>query len=501
MKRVFAVCMGTLAVFAAACGGSAGSAAPGTKSATDVAANGMNQSFAGQNKCNPKTADRPFIIEWDATDMSSLESRAANDIIFVKYEGCDLKVIDSCVNDSVKGSFGSYKPVEWTSGSLEALDINNSGDLYAKLPLGAATLGGRVEGGEKFHMEYFVSGTRTATRDTVYRGDLAAVKSCKEATHFVYAYNLGAFALGAQSNLKASVGGSAFGFGAGGDRSSSSKADKQGGLLSSCRTDSASEVQSCKVPIRLTLHEITDGQSDDATAAQAPDTPDAMNLAGKLQATTKKEHDAQDHADTARTKMNSRDGAGCLAELDQHDKLDPRPLGMSSNSGSYLAAMRGQCLMLAGKCDAGKQVYRKAMEKMIGANQGPEQIDKGVDAIAGMNCQGSSMSPRDQLQKASMELTNGAYMSKKTPAQCQAAYDTVKRVGPSVKPRDDDDATALKNLMTVGPAGAACFAKAGDCDGAMRVAKAEFPNQTDDTLKRMLPSLTNRKCPKAAAAP
>src|ERR1017187_7751279 len=133
MKRWLAMGLSAFGFLAVACGGGGGGVAPGTKSATDVQTTGMSQSFAGQNKCNPKNAERPFIIEWDATDMSSFESRAANDVIFVKYEGCDLKVIDSCVNDSVKGSFGSYKPVEWTSGSLEALDINNSGDLYAKL--------------------------------------------------------------------------------------------------------------------------------------------------------------------------------------------------------------------------------------------------------------------------------------------------------------------------------------------------------------------------------
>lgn len=494
MKRWLAVGMSAFGFLAVACGGAANGVAPGTKSVAEVQSSGMSQSFAGQNKCNPKNADRPFIIEWDATDMSSFESRAANDIIFVKYEGCELKVIDSCVEDSVKGSFGSYKPVEWTSGSLESLDINNQGDLYAKLPLGAASLGGRVDGGEKFHMEYFVSGTRTATRDTVYRGDLAKVKSCAKATHFVYAYNLGAFALGAQSNLKATVGGSAFGFGAGGDRSSSSKADKQGGLLSSCRSDSASEVQTCKVPIRLTLHEITDGDNEDATAATAPETSDAMNLAGKLQANTKKEHDAQDHADAARIKMNSRDGKGCLAELDQHDKLDPRPIGLSTNSGSYLAMERGECLMLSGKCDAGKDVYRKALEKSAGANMSPEQLDKGVDAWAGMNCQGGSMSPRDQLQKASMELTNGAFMSKKTSAQCQAAYDIVKRVGPSVKPRDDDDANTLDNLKNIKMSAPRCFAHAGDCDSAIRILKADNPNQTDAAIKGMIPIFTNKKC-------
>ena len=45
----------------------------------------MGQTFAGANKCNPENHLRPFIIEWDATDMSSFESYAANDIVFVKY--------------------------------------------------------------------------------------------------------------------------------------------------------------------------------------------------------------------------------------------------------------------------------------------------------------------------------------------------------------------------------------------------------------------------------
>ena len=309
MNRKHAACFGTLAALLGACGGT-GSIAPGTKTAGEVAAAGMSQTFAGKNKCNAKTHDRPFIIEWDATDMSSFESRAANDVIFVKYEGCDLQVIDTCVDDSVKGAFGSYKPVEWTSGSLESLDINDEGDLYAKLPLGAASLGGRVEGGEKFHMEYFVSGTRSATRSAVYRNEIASVPGCAGATHFVYAYNLGAFALGSQSNMKGSVGGSAFGFGVGGDRSSSSKADKQGGVLSTCRADSAKELDTCKVPIRLTLHEIAAGDSPDAKSAQAPETPSALNLAGKIQANNDRERKAGDLYQSALVKMRASDGEG-----------------------------------------------------------------------------------------------------------------------------------------------------------------------------------------------
>ena len=40
----------------------------------------------------------------------------------------------------------------------------------------------------------------------IRRNDLAAVPACKEATHYVYAYNLGAFALGSQRSIKGDVG-------------------------------------------------------------------------------------------------------------------------------------------------------------------------------------------------------------------------------------------------------------------------------------------------------
>ena len=67
----------------------------------------MDQTFAGQNKCNPNNHLRPFIIEWDATDMSSFEAITANDVVFVHYEGCELTVLDGCRNDQIRGSLGA----------------------------------------------------------------------------------------------------------------------------------------------------------------------------------------------------------------------------------------------------------------------------------------------------------------------------------------------------------------------------------------------------------
>ena len=426
----------------------------------------MDQTVAGKNKCNPKAHDRPFVIEWDATDMSSFEARASADVIVVKYEGCDMKVLDSCVNDSVKGSIGSYKPVDWTSGSLEVIDIKSDADLYAKLPLGAATIGGRVESGEQFHMEYFVSGTRAATRDAVYAADLDKIPGCKGATHFVYAFNLGAFALGSQSKIKGEVGGSYFGFGAGGSKSSENKAEKSGGVLASCRAAGAKESQTCTVPIRLTLREISDSANPDAAAATAPESDAALNLAGKLKADSDKEKKAAEHYDTAVVKMRAGDGKGCLAEFDEHDKLDPRPAGMSTNFKSWTATLRGQCIMLAGQCDAGKQFIRKAIQGT--STGGPELIDRQVETAATTYCKGK-LTPRDELLQAAQVLNKGAF-EKTDAASCAKAYATVKRLSPTVKPTGDDDyaLAAAGTPMLIGTA-PKCFVKAGDCASGRKV--------------------------------
>lgn len=467
----------------------------------------MGETFAGKNRCNPKEHERPFIIEWDATDMSSFEARAANDVVFVRYQGCDLIVIDSCVDDSLKGSLGSYRPIEWTSGSVESIDINNEGELYAKLPLGAATLGGRVQGGEKFHMEYFVTGTRTATRDGIHRGDLAKIPGCKNATHFVYAYNLGAFALGAQSSLRTEAGGTVWGVGAGGSSSSQKKAEKRGGDLSACRAESAKETRECKVPVRLTLREIRNDLSADAKEAAAPETPEAKNLAGRLQATTQREKDAEEHARTADTKLNSRDGKGCLAELDQHDKLDPRPSGMSTNAASWLAGTRGRCLMLAGQCTPGKDLTRRGLEKSAGATLGPEQLDRKTEEIASQLCQGASMSPRDQFLKAGADLELGAYKETKDAAFCMAAYNVAKKLVATVKPTDENDPAkfVFPNVRTNAPI---CLIRAKDCAGALTVYKeawkldpllpARSKNINDQGLNVGFDAISGGRCPRVS---
>lgn len=488
----------SLVCFAAACGAGGAPGAGGTRESGQSKL--MGETFAGKNKCNPENHERPFIIEWDATDMSQFESIAANDVVFVKYEGCKLTVLDSCKDDSVRGSLGTYKPVEWTSGSLEKMEIKNEAELYANLPLGVASLGGRVAGGEQFRMEYYVAGTRTATRPAVYASDVGKNPGCKGATHFVYGFNLGAFALGTATQQSIAAEGSLYGFGAGGSSKKESKADKQGGNLTTCKSDTATEIQGCKVPIRLTLRKIEAGENPDQTAKKAPETDASLNKASKLEAKFEASGEAGERFKSAQAKFAAKDGKGCLSELDAHDKLNPKDKSTEPKSG-FPHYLRAQCLMVAGKCDAGKSMAVKGLAVMQG-DQSPDQLDAHVEGLAKLYCQGK-MNDRDTLLQATHNLVMGG-VNKKDAAYCKTNYETAKRLFKTVKPKDEDDSQIVHGPRTLYDSAARCAVKAGDCELAWKLYKDGYPvellkNTKDDMKEKIMRSsfeTSNQKCKK-----
>jgi hypothetical protein len=434
----------------------------------------MDESFAAQNACNPDDHTRPFIIEWDATDMSSFESFAATDIVIVKYEGCKLRVLDECRNDSIRGSQGAYKPPEWTSGSLETLDIHNEGELYAKLPLGQATLGGRVAGGERFHMEYFVAGTVYATREAVYRDDIKSNPGCDDATHFVYGYNLGAFALGSYNETEIQAGVSMFGFGGGGSRNTGRTAEKKGGDLGVCRSDSMTEVMGCKAPIRLNLREIRDGANPEVEVMSKPDDPSSLSAAGLVNAKVEMSEEARAHYDAAMAKAAAQDGKGCLAEWDAYDKLDPNH--KSTDPKNPQALNRSLCLMLAGKCDAGKALAAKTTATTAIQKMDPEKIDSHVESLAMIWCQGE-MSERDQLLKAYWELQQAANSGKPEVAHCDKHWAKAKKLLPKIKPKNDDDHIMVSMDYSINTYAPGCYVRAGDCKKAYEAYKQSIPKR------------------------
>ena len=97
-----AVCVGS-AVAVIACGGGA---IPHRADAGVRAERAHGQDRCGPERCNPKAHERPFIIEWDATDMSHVRVPRGDRRDLRPLRGLRSEGARPCANDSIRGAFG-----------------------------------------------------------------------------------------------------------------------------------------------------------------------------------------------------------------------------------------------------------------------------------------------------------------------------------------------------------------------------------------------------------
>ncbi len=336
----------------------------------------LDKTAVGKNRCDAGDANfAPFVVEWDATDLSTFEAKAARDVVFVRYKDCQIELLYSCSDNGIPGRYGRYQEPTFTSGTVESIEIKNEDELYAKLPLGAVSFGANVKMGEALELQYFVSGVVTSTRNSISRAALQDNPRCEGATHFVSAYNLGAFQLMAYKGATGQAGLEVKTAGGGARSTSESENLKQGGALESCETQSQ---RKCRVPIRLVLQTIDEASQDlDASApVAAPSAPAVTNYEDRP------ESRARALRDTARKKEAAGDGQGCLDDLERADRLDP-----SGGGDKSLAYTRGLCMMRAGQCDEGKAMMRDYLAALDDKHRKTDkQLDKQVESMARGKC-------------------------------------------------------------------------------------------------------------------
>jgi hypothetical protein len=400
-----------------ACGGA------GTTPPTMQGRAGMLSQTAVAQKCEEAARghDRPFVVEWDATDLSTFEAAAASRTIFVRYEGCKLDVVHECKDPVAVTKFGAYGTPHFTSGTVQGFDVKNEGELYAKLPLGVASLSGRVQAGETLHLKYFVSGVATNSRDAIYRGELASAPGCARATHYVWTYNLGAFELdsSAQDSVAAEAGVGRIG--ASGARKHQESSLGRGGSLASCETQ---DQRACRVPIRLALKPIQDG---DNPAGQAP--PPAVaggtplpggGAAGFDFSSTPAGQANEAYMAAIRQLTDAQDGAGCLQLLGRALQLDPR----QADSPGFRRT-HASCLMRAGKCDEGVKEFRQLIasqdDKRIRSD---DDLDHEARRVANHECpSATAKNASDFIVRASAEMTRVA--AAKDAKACQEKFEAI----------------------------------------------------------------------------
>jgi hypothetical protein len=151
---------------------------------------------AEQAKCRVAASQSsPLVTEWPASEKANLEVLLRNGTVAVAYSGCAMRLLPEC---RVNGEYHWQR----TTPASDSLDINDADELFAKLPLGAASLESELKRSGKLSVKTTVSGQLRLENASLT--EVPREGPCAQATHLLTGLSLGAFALtaGGQKSTK-----------------------------------------------------------------------------------------------------------------------------------------------------------------------------------------------------------------------------------------------------------------------------------------------------------
>jgi hypothetical protein len=109
----------------------------------------------------------PLVVEWPALDRATLEARAKQGLVAVRYVGCDIEVLPECTAPP------KYAYVYTsTTTKRDTVHIQNDDDLYSNLPLGAAKLEGTLRRKGELLVDMTIVGRYSVELASMPRNDL-----------------------------------------------------------------------------------------------------------------------------------------------------------------------------------------------------------------------------------------------------------------------------------------------------------------------------------------
>lgn len=218
-------------------------------------------------KCHVKASQSsPLVTEWPASEKAHLESALTEGAVAVAYSGCELTILDQC---HVSGNYQFRR----TTLSKDVIEISDQDELYAKLPLGAASLEGELTRSGRLAVRTTIAGQLklTAAPDS-----LPSSAGCAKATHLVTALSVGAFKLLAGGSAGAKASAEGFGVGAGGKTKREEETLREAGDPGACAAGGKKEKgvdqanPDCASPIQIFLEPIEHGSGASADASDTP---------------------------------------------------------------------------------------------------------------------------------------------------------------------------------------------------------------------------------------
>jgi hypothetical protein len=192
----------------------------------------------------------PLIVEWPGTNKVELDAATKSGIVLVSYKGCTLKVLPKC---SIDGGY-NFTPV---TPARDTLKMSTVSDLYAKLPLGAASLKAELALGTTLELDYIAVGQRLASSAPKER----VTGDCSLATHYIDRITVGAYHLDALASGELSGGVEVPGAGVGAGRKEANRRLRGSGELTVCEgqapnTESEAQASKCYAILQIGLSPI-----------------------------------------------------------------------------------------------------------------------------------------------------------------------------------------------------------------------------------------------------
>lgn len=262
--------LSTVLCLAAGCGGSLGN--PLTSSTEPT---GVQEAFGDVDCSRVKAQEAPDLMGWDSAARANLDRMRREGMVAVRYvqNGCDVR-LDLLPNCRVKVGRGK-RTYAWSPYSANETKIaHTQAELFAKLPLGAVSLAGRMAGERSLRTDYMLVGTRAMeVGRSIDTDQLAESEDCSKATHVITTIYYGGFALASAASKEVEASVTAFGAGAGGASKTSQELLANEGNADACRKaqTTGEEQPTCNVPLRVNLAPIagrsTMASSSDVAAA------------------------------------------------------------------------------------------------------------------------------------------------------------------------------------------------------------------------------------------
>ena len=226
------------------------------------------------SKCGFRhSASKPLVIDWPAAERAALEARARSGLVPVRWQGCEFEVLTNCIGP------GSYTYVG-LNPKVETVHIRTEDELYANLPVGAASLEGKLQRYGSLDVDMVVIGRKEADRFDFHRTEMNG--RCEQATHVITGLTVGAFTFLAGAGATIGGGVEAKGVGVGGESSSERKLLNADGRADACNLAKEVDIappEGCGALLRVELVPIEGnrvagaGDPNDAST-QAKDAPE-----------------------------------------------------------------------------------------------------------------------------------------------------------------------------------------------------------------------------------